>query len=264
MLTKLMKHEFRATSRIMLPLFLIVLVTSLGAHFSINQIISSGHPILYALGALLLTVLALTICGVCIVSFILMIQRFYRNLLRDEGYVMMTLPVSVHQHIGSKLLVSMIWYAATIAIICLALFILSFRIEFLTIFVKNIDDIIQSIHWETEYIHFIFFFIEILILFVVTCAGQCLQIYASLAISHSFPKHKLLYFFLIFFGIEFASQFLGTILMLFVPFMSILPNISTYTGSHIMFIGMIVFSGLYAMIFYCLTVYFLSNRLNLE
>ncbi len=34
MLMKLMKHEFRATSRIMFPMFLIVLVTAVGANIS--------------------------------------------------------------------------------------------------------------------------------------------------------------------------------------------------------------------------------------
>ena len=34
MLRKLLKHAFRATGRIMLPLYLILLATAIGAHFS--------------------------------------------------------------------------------------------------------------------------------------------------------------------------------------------------------------------------------------
>ena len=42
-----------------------------------------------------------------------LIQRFYKNLLRDEGYLMLTLPASVHQQVWSKLIVSSVWFIIT-------------------------------------------------------------------------------------------------------------------------------------------------------
>ena len=53
MLRKLMKHEFRATGRIMLPLFLILLVTAVGANFSVRGMLDTGSRFLNVLGALL-------------------------------------------------------------------------------------------------------------------------------------------------------------------------------------------------------------------
>lgn len=267
MLSKLMKHEFRATSRIMLPLFLVVLVASFGAHLSIQTLVKINHPLAQAFTTLLLTIFSISVLSVCIVSFLLMIQRFYRNLLQDEGYVMMTLPVSVHQHICSKLFVSMVWYIATIAVILLSMFILSFRLDFLSALIERI----QSIQWETEYIHLIFFVLELLLLGFFGCIGQCLQIYAALAISHSFSKHKLLYFFVILFGIHFLLQFLGTLGMLFLPiinwsniWIALAPHLSAFTASHLMMLFSITISILYAIVFYCLTVFFMRERLNLE
>ncbi len=271
MLTKLMKHELRATSRIMLPLFLIVLATAFCAHFFIYQMVSSDHPILYALGVLSLTAFVLSICGVCVIAFVLMIQRFYRNLLQDEGYMMMTLPVSIHHHIWAKFLVSLIWYTATIAVILLAFFILSFRMDFLTTFIHDLKIMFSFLHWDIEYVHIILSCIEYFIVFALSYAHVCFQVYAALAISHSFSKHKLLYFFLIFFGLQLLLQFLIALLMFFIPLIHwdniisfISSHMSMYAASHIMLLCMTVVSSLYTAVFYFLTVYFLRHRLNLE
>ena len=113
MLRKLLKHEFRATGRIMLPVIGILLATSVAANLSLRYLLGSNAWFFSMLGILLLTAFGFAIFGVFIVSFILMIQRFYKNLLQDEGYVMLTLPVSIHQHIWSKLIVSSVWFIVT-------------------------------------------------------------------------------------------------------------------------------------------------------
>ena len=41
MLRKLLKHEFRATARIMVPVYLVLLVTALGANFSTRGILET-------------------------------------------------------------------------------------------------------------------------------------------------------------------------------------------------------------------------------
>ena len=52
MLRKLLKHEFRATARIMGPLYLILLVTAMGANFSARVMDRADSRLLNALGAL--------------------------------------------------------------------------------------------------------------------------------------------------------------------------------------------------------------------
>lgn len=46
MLIKLMKHEFRATGRIMLPLYLVLLVTAVGANFTTRGLLSTQYKLL--------------------------------------------------------------------------------------------------------------------------------------------------------------------------------------------------------------------------
>lgn len=52
MLRKLLKHEFRATGRIMLPLFGILLLVSVGANFSSRGMLNSDSSLLRTLGTI--------------------------------------------------------------------------------------------------------------------------------------------------------------------------------------------------------------------
>ena len=117
MLGKLIKHEFRATGRVMLPMYLVLLATAVGSNLSGRWMLGSSRSALSVLGTLIVVAFGFAIFGVLLMSFVLMIQRFYKNLLQDEGYLMFTLPVSVHQHIWAKVIVSAVWFIATVLVI---------------------------------------------------------------------------------------------------------------------------------------------------
>ena len=106
MLRKLMKHEFRATGRVLLPLFGILLLAALAARFSVGFLLETDSWFLNLVGGLLTTAFGLAIFAVCLMALITMVNRFRTNLLGAEGYIMFTLPASVHQQIWSKLIVS--------------------------------------------------------------------------------------------------------------------------------------------------------------
>lgn len=110
MLGKLMKYEFRATAIYFLPIYVVlVLVSGLRYVVSlISQKFSNGFSVFsgFSLSAIYL-LLAL---GLAITTFIVIIIRFYKNLLGTEGYLMFTLPVSVEQNILAKLIPSVVWF----------------------------------------------------------------------------------------------------------------------------------------------------------
>lgn len=93
MLGKLIRHEFRATARTMVPLFLILLAATICAFISVG-FLKTG--IFTVLSALFVFLFFLAVFASSIMSLVLMIQRFYHNFLTDEGYLMFTLPVSIH------------------------------------------------------------------------------------------------------------------------------------------------------------------------
>ena len=92
MLRKLLKHELRATSRWMLPMFLLVLLATTLARFAGSALIEMDNNILNTIGVILLMIFVFSVMGVCVLAFVLMLYRFWKNLLSDEGYLMMTLP----------------------------------------------------------------------------------------------------------------------------------------------------------------------------
>lgn len=270
MLRKLIKHEFRATARIMGPLYLVLLVAALGANLSTRGILETPYPILNILGSLLVMAFVVAILAVCVVSFLLMIQRFYKNLLRDEGYLMFTLPASVHQHVWSKLIVSSVWFIVTGVAVMLSFMVMALNVGFLEALVHFIKRILEDI---TAYyaINGTVFLLELLVLVFVGCIGFCLQFYAALAIGHSFSNHKFAWSVAFFFILQFASQLVGSLLLLSLN----APVINSLLGSldfrvsgmgavHMGMGILIAVSVVYAAVFYVITTYFLKNRLNLE
>ena len=98
MLSKLMKYEFKATGRTLLPLYGALLGFAL-----INRILFRGsldETINETFGTIgnianFISVFAYgcTMAAVFVVTFFVIVQRFYKNILGDEGYLMNTLPV---------------------------------------------------------------------------------------------------------------------------------------------------------------------------
>ena len=279
MLRKLLKHEFRATGRVMLPLYLILLATAVGANFSTRGLLETDFQILDILGGLLVVAFAVAIIAVCVMSMVVMVQRFYKNLLQDEGYVMMTLPVSVHQQVWSKLIVSAVWFALTAVMVCLAAVIMAFDITAL----EEVADLFRELfrYVTAPYaLNGAALALEFLAVCFVGCCAMCLQFYAALAVGHSFSVHKMAWSVGWFFLIQFAVQFLGGTLMVLLNdlhFFDWLGNlhilqmlqyadgrINGMAVMHLSVCALIVMEMAYGAIFYFLTTFFLQKKLNLE
>ena len=110
MLSKLIKHEFRATSRIMWPVFLGMLALTALMRFS-QLLLNGGHIpwLLQLIGVLLVIGFVMGLFALAFAPLVLSAVR-WRDHVR--GYLTLTLPVSLHQLLISKLIVSAVWYAA--------------------------------------------------------------------------------------------------------------------------------------------------------
>ena len=117
MLGKLIKHEFKATGRIFLPLF-----GALIAVCALSRVLLSMQLNIPAQIGVFLSVLMIFCVAIGVVA--LTIQRFNRNLIGSEGYLTHTLPVSVDSLIWSKLIAAMVWFVAGIITVIVAILIL--------------------------------------------------------------------------------------------------------------------------------------------
>ena len=102
MLKNLLKYEFRATGRTYGGLYLVWLLVALAMGISMrDEVWDNGSSQIWAYLMFAYFAIGVAIGVVCIVTII---QRFTKNLLGREGYLMHTLPVHPEQLVASKLI----------------------------------------------------------------------------------------------------------------------------------------------------------------
>ena len=190
MLGKLIKHEFRATGRVMLPLLGAALVLSPVAGLVLRAFDRGGFgELVKVLGGTFVGLFITAVAAVCVTSVVIMVRRFNSNLLQDEGYLMFTLPVSTHALIWSKLIVSFAWFAAAAVFSALSVMIVTAVCNAGADFsgaIRVVNDVAQLVGgWNIA----AYILEGILCLFLLSCS-ICLHFYAAMALGHSFADHK--------------------------------------------------------------------------
>ena len=203
MLGKLMKHEFRATARIMLPVMGAMAALALLANLSIRGLAGnlSDVPMLKILFTLIIIFFGAAVVATVVMSLVIMVSRFYRNLLKDEGYLMFTLPVSVHELIWSKLIVSLVFF------LVMALMALNLSHTNLEMILKQLPSWSEILGWLDEAGvrgQVITFLVQIVLGTLIGIIALCLHFYGAMALGHMFSKDKVLLSIVFFVGISFA------------------------------------------------------------
>ena len=186
MLGKLLKQDFRATARIILPVYAAVPVLGLFTGLITRLCESQSNIWISILGSLVSFVFSLALIAAVVTTVVLMILRFYRNLMTDEGYLMFTLPVSTTELICSKLIVSVVWFLGALAVDALGLLATgrfgsyqnAVRFQVTYTFGMPMTGA-QSAGLIIEFVAFL----------LLCCVALCLMTYAAMAIGQSFKKN---------------------------------------------------------------------------
>ena len=184
MLGKLIKHEFRATGRLMAPLFGAMLL--LAVFVRVSDLILS----------------------VTVFSTVLMIKRFHQNFLTDEGYLMFTLPTSVHSLLWSKLITAALFFIFTFLADALAVAIVVWRGGTARDLFESIVGLFRELN-SFYMANGIALALEILALLLVSLLVTCLLFYAPMSIGYSFANHKGLLSVVFYFVIQAILQIFG-------------------------------------------------------
>ena len=214
MLSKLLKYEFRATGRIMLPVYALLLVTAGGT--SVTGSLMGRYPestVLSIFRTLFMTLFAFTTFGVLLLTLVLMVYRFYKNLMTDEGYLMHTLPVKPWMLIVSKLTIGTIWFYLIDLLLVGAITLITL-IALPTMAYFSPEDLLELRTMFQSY-HTIFTVPSILFLaipvMIISSVFSLLTIYASISLGQLFSSHKVLASILCYLGL---STILSTAMML--------------------------------------------------
>ena len=264
MLGKLLKYEFKATSRILLPLYGALLIFAfivkifIGTKLDgVNMDFLGGIPAvvsIFTYGA--------TMAAVFIVTIFIIIQRFYKNLLGDEGYLMNTLPVS------SKLISAIIWSLVSIFVAILSIIIMMYNREAFGNFFSIIPEAFSKAYSEFGG-SLILVGIEFLVAGLLQLALNITLIYTSISIGHLLPKMKILGSFGAFIVLNIIMNTIFSSIMLLIPnsfseYMSLVFQSNMTALVHLIGLGAAFINALWFTIFFLITRYILKNKLNLE
>lgn len=107
MLGKLLKYEYKATSRYFIGLYIVLALLTIGnkVMITIEATTDIDLKVVDILFGIIMASYVIAIIAIAVATVVLMLRRFYFNMLKDEGYLTFTLPATVGQHIASKMIV---------------------------------------------------------------------------------------------------------------------------------------------------------------
>ena len=276
---KLMKYEIKSSMKLMAVIWAALIAASLLFSLSLHVLTDiaverPGGGISFAIGIFeFITGLMYFAVFVALIvaTLVIVIMRFYKGLLGDEGYLMHTLPVKPWQLITSKGIIAALMLIVMISVL----------VAFLSILVlagvsglETIPEMFGALGaiWEEEP-RMVLVIVEAIILLVLSVLKSVYQIYAALAIGQLANKHRILLSLGAYIGISMimsilfllivaASDSVGTISWLSV---FIANNDSDPFAISQMAIGiMFVLTAVQLAAFHVVTERILSLKLNLQ
>ena len=275
MLGKLLKYElkatsrvFKATSRVFIPLYIAILVVSIVNGLSLNL------EILNIQGLATIVLMCLFI-SLFVITIVVTIQRFNKNLLKDEGYLMFTLPVSSKHLVLSKYLTSLIWTFLSFVVA-----FLSFTIIFMIPTYKYFDfsyfiNEFNLLFSNMLNLNILGQFLKIILLMIISYTIFIFNVYLALSVGQLpiFNRFRNVSSFIGFLVINLLISYAQNIVSLFVNDASVnieaIDNINYAINSVTSIVSKglniaIVINLIIILVLFFATTYILDKKLNLE
>lgn len=257
MLGKLLKYELKSYIRVFIPIYIAIIAMSF-----LNGIFGSSESL--QMQFIMSTVLVGLFVALFVLSIVITIQRFKKNLLEDEGYLMFTLPVRTSSIIISKYLASLIF-----TILSGLVALLSFMIIFSAINISEItpafNEIWKELSGQSDLRQLV---VTLSISMFLAYSMFILQIYLSLSMGQlpKLNKHRNIVALATFFIINVVINAIENLITSYLPtdfgYNASIPEVSdllAYGSNYAFIIDIIIIGFLFAGI-----VYILNKKLNLE
>ena len=285
MLGKLFKYENKSVSKLLTPMALAVIILPVlgalilkmqfifGDKFENGSIISS---IFSLASVIMIFFIVIATISACFISLFILMQRYYKNLFSDEGYLTFTLPVKTGSIILSKLFTAVIW--SVIVAVCTIIGVMIFVLFGTSAsFINNevVDGFSQVFKQIFEFYFTgsavqIIYLIELLISIIVSLFTNILLMYLAITIGCQIAKkHKVLASIGMYFVISSVVSVLSTIIQVITTttlyggfdFIYVEPTLSDVT---LILLPSIIFSIILGVCYFLLNNYILKNKLNIE
>ena len=270
MLKKLLKYEWKAVSPMLGITHTVVFLLSITG-FLIMTILQT-KPMEGIFGGLYTTVFFLSIVCIYFFTYIYLAIRYYRNIYTDEGYLTNTLPVTSGQLLWSKFIIALLWSvldAFILMISCCILFQRNFFRDFLELFQTAI---------KAGYLPFVIFGI---VLVIFSFISTILELYCSISLGSLFPAKKVLGSIVSYVLWYFINQAVALVLILVTMGKDLFLETEIYSDQieigaqspaaeavirsfTAYFIGLVILTVIFSVIYYLISHYILNKKLNLE
>lgn len=189
MLGKLLKYDFRSMWKQFAIVWPAAVVLALVNHFVLWLNIDYTSQFSGVLSTVLMFVFIGILFGMLVLSLIFVIQRFYKGILGDEGYLMHTLPVRPWQLMVSKLIcaVVLIVISVIVALLSISLIYPATWEEYGVVF-GQVGKVAADLFSSGSNVLALF---EVLLVLVVSLVQACLMLYLAMAVGHLFNKNRL-------------------------------------------------------------------------
>lgn len=280
MYRKLCKYEFKSIGRTLLPIYLAVIAVSVINLISIritnDAFFSFNFSLLENILGLFQVVAAFAYFGVLValgvLTAVVIIQRFYKGLLCDEGYLMFTLPVKTWHLVASKATAALVMSIASTIAAMISIFILGFGVmdnvgEFLFALVdpRNWLALFQDLGTVSPI--WPLYALELFVLGLAAALAFLFHIYVALALGHLAKKHRIMMSVAAYILISLAFSFLSGVGLIFVgngldyTFANLLSPAAAY---QLLVGGLLAWNLFKLAVFFFGTERILSKKLNLE
>ncbi len=268
MLGKLLKYELKATSRVFIPLYIAILIVSIVNGLSLNL------EILNIQGLATIVLMCLFI-SLFVITIVVTIQRFNKNLLKDEGYLMFTLPVSSKHLVLSKYLTSLIWTFLSFVVAFLSFTIIfmipTYKYFDFSYFIKEFNLLFSNM----LNLNILGQFIKIILLMIISYTIFIFNVYLALSVGQLpiFNRFRNVSSFIGFLVINLLISYAQNIVSLFVNDASVnieaIDNINYAISSVTSIVSKglniaIVINLIIILVLFFATTYILDKKLNLE
>lgn len=251
MFGKLLKHEFRATGRVALPLLGGMLVLAVMSHLALYSGVFGRGMV----GSAIMILYFMSFFAVGVGVVVMTVLRFRGSVLGDEGYLTMTLPVSLHAILASKVLTAVAWYALSLAAIALSVMIAGMGVDDWSM----LPDILSGLR---GFLRENAGGVALALADMLAMAVQAtLLFYAAMSIGHSFNRHKGLLSVVSFFVLNGALRALSLRVIYLLEGQRELSSAFLIQRTLAPALGVIL---LCAAVLYAVTWWCLRRRLNLE
>ncbi|MDO4271137.1 MAG: hypothetical protein Q4C72_09485 [Eubacteriales bacterium] len=266
---KLLKYEWKACARACLPVYGGVLAVAL-----INRLMEILH-LQNVLGGVPQLLAAFAYFGVMVAVFVvtavILLQRFYKSLLGDEGYLMFTLPVTPAQHIWSKSIIAFVMCVLSGVTAMLSVVILaasgSFPVDLLNFF-KELFRMLT--HTDFGAANGLLYALECAALLVIVSLAGILFMYVCIALGHLAKKHRVAMAVVWYFVLSTVMQFLFAMVIMagdngiINAMYGWVTHLPEAVQIHFVLLNMCIGAAIPGAAFFLGTRYILKNKLNLE